>query len=78
MAPCESVDEYQHYSYWWMYDTSLYVIVLKDISFIVQRPVDLPLPLWCLHLWELANLFQLNDNLRLCGSTHRLVKSSDL
>jgi len=78
MAPCESEDKYQHYSYQWTYDTCLYIFRLKDISFIVEQPADLTLPLWGLHLQEFVNLFQLYGNLRDCGALHGIVKSSDL
>jgi len=78
MAPCESEDKYQHYSYQWTYDTGHYVFLVKDISFIVEQPADLTLPLWGLHLQELVNLFQFYANLRNCGGSHGTVKSSDL
>jgi len=77
MAPCESEDKYQHYSYQWTYDTCLYIVLLKDILFIVEQPADLTLPLWGLHLQELVNLLQY-ANLRDCGASHGIVKSSDL
>jgi len=78
MVPCESEDNYQHYSYQWMYDTCLYVLLHKDILFIVEQPADLTLPLWGLHLQELVNLFQFYANLRDCSASHGIVKSSDL
>ena len=55
MAPFESEDIYQHYSYQWTYDTCLYIFLTKDISFIIEQPADLTLPLVGLHLQELVN-----------------------
>ena len=78
MAPWESEDSYQHYSYHWTYDTGLYVSHLEDISFILEQPPDLALPFSVLHLQEWVNRFRCYANLHDCGASHGIEISSDL